>query len=341
MKIKKGISLAALIAGSLNLSAQNNTQVNTIEMKNLTEGVNEIKFKAHGNHDLAAHLYTPVGFDATRTYPTVLFSGPFNQVKEQTGAIYGEKLADKGYVVLVFDHLGYGESQGEIRNYENPNTKMESIRDAVSFLNTLPYVNSEKLFGLGVCASGGYMPIVATTDKRIKAVVTVSGMMNNSAAYFGVMSKEQIAPLFKMANDARQKAYETGVVDYYDALGMESVDTASIDKESAMYEGYDYYMTKRAGVQTYSNYSHTAPAYLMEQAPISNAVAIAPFLNTPYLGVYGSKAETGPLTQMFFDAASEPKELYVVEGATHVSLYDINTDVDKAIEKMIEFFNNL
>ena len=30
--------------------------------------------------------------------------------------MYGKKLAKKGYIVLVFDHLGYGDSDGPVRN---------------------------------------------------------------------------------------------------------------------------------------------------------------------------------------------------------------------------------
>ena len=309
-------------------------------MENLIAGKNKVTFKSQGVQ-LTGNLYLPENFSATGKFPTVIYSGPFNQVKEQTGNVYGKKMAAKGYVFLAFDHVGYGESEGEIRNYENPSVKQEGIRDAISFLRSLSFVDTDKFYGLGICASGGYMPIVATTDKRIKAVATVSGMMNNSAAYFGAMSKEQLMPLFQMANDARQKAYETGDVDYYDALGMEMDEAAlnGLDKESAQFEGYDFYMTERAGNKTYPNYSHKAPAFLMEQVPISNAVAIAPFLYTPYLGIYGSKAETGPLTQMFFDAASEPKELLVIDEATHVSLYDIEKDVDKAVERINGFFS--
>ena len=45
-----------------------------------------------------------------------------------------------------------------------------------------------------------------------------------------------------------------------------------------------------------------------------------------------------PLTVNFYKAASEPKELYKVPGATHVSLYDIDKDVDRAVAKIDEFF---
>ena len=251
------------------------------------------------------------------------------------GAVYGEKMAALGYVFLSFDHFGYGDSEGELRDNENPFVKMESIRDAISYLGTLPFVDREKIFGLGGCASGGYIPIVAVTDKRLKAIATVSGMMDNTGFYFKSMTKEQLVPLFKMANAARQKAYETGEMDYYDALNMDNTPPEN--------EGYDYYMTKRAGKETYPNYTHMAPMTLMEVAPLTSGLALAPYLYTPYLGIYGEKAlagdiPTAQLTIDFYEAASEPKELYEVEGATHVSLYDIDKDVDQAIAKMDEFF---
>jgi len=251
-------------------------------------------------------------------------------------ALYGKKFADKGHIFLAFDHLGYGDSEGEIRDNENAFIKMESIRDAISYLRTLPF----KVYGYGACASGGYMPLVAVTDKRMKAIATVSGMMDNQASYFGIMTKEQLMPLFEFANEARQKQYETGEVEYYDGLNMSAIDPNKLP-EGAAGEGYDYYMTKRAGKETYSNYTHLSPKTLMENAPLTSAKLYAPYLNTPYLGIYGGKAmaDTAPLTTMFYEACSEPKELYEISEASHVSLYDIDKDVDRAVDKMIEFFS--
>ena len=93
---------------------------------------------------------------------------------------------------------------------------------------------------------------------------------------------------------SRQKAYGTGEVDYYDALGMESVDPEALDPESAVAEGYDFYMTDRAGVATHPAYSHLAPAMLMESAPLTSATALAPYLYTPYLGIYGARSRYSP-----------------------------------------------
>lgn len=310
----------------------------------LTSGRNDVTFKSQGVN-LAAHLYTPEGFDPSGSYPAVVISSAFNQVKEQTGAVYGVHLAAQGYVAISFDHVGYGDSEGELRNNENAFVKIESIRDAISFMGTLSFVDRDNLFGLGVCASGGYMALVATTDKRLKAIATVSGMLGNKASYFETMDRETVTGLIAMQNAGRQKAYETGIVDYVDALDME-VEEEAIKAGHTPSEGYDYYMTERAGAQTYPNYSHLSPSFMLDAPMLADATTYAPYLYTPFIGIVGEKAMdpasgalcTGPLTRNFFDQASEPKEFVEVPGASHVDLYDKEAFVATAIDAMDRFF---
>ena len=350
--IAVGVASAMLMFshGALANSTKNETinhlksKATNMQSHNLQAGKNTVFFKSQGVQ-LAGHLYLPEGFDSKTSYPSIIFSPPFNQVKEQTGAVYAEHLAKRGYITIVFDHLGYGDSEGDIRNNENSFIKVESIRDAVSYMGTLPFVDKEQLFGLGVCASGGYMALVATTDKRLKAIATVSGMMGNKASYFETMDRETITGLITMQNAGRQKAYETGEIDYVDALGMAAEESA-IKEGATPSEGYDYYMTERAGAQTYPNYSHLAPSFMLEAPMLADAQSYAPYLYTPYIGIVGTKAMdpasgilmTGPLTKNFYDAASEPKKFVQVEGASHVDLYDKNEFVSQAIDAMDEFF---
>ena len=315
-----------------------------MKLQNLKPGKNDITFKSQGLK-LSAHLYTPEGFDPNGRYPAIVFSSAFNQVKEQTGAVYGPLLAKRGYVTIVFDHIGYGDSEGEIRNNENAFVKIESIRDAVSFMGTLTFVDRDNLFGIGVCASGGYMALTATTDKRLKAIASVSGMMGNKASYFEAMDRETVTVLIAAQNAGRQKAYETGVVEYVDALGMEA-EAKAVKNGATSSEGYDYYMTARAGAETYPNYSHLSPSFMLEAPMLADATSYAPYLYTPYIGIVREKAMdpasgvlmTGPLTKTFFDKASDPKEFVEIEGASHVDLYDRNEFVSGAIDAMDEFF---
>lgn len=327
--------LTVAFAASANAKALNKDFI--MNPAHLNSGKNFITFQSEGKK-LAGLLFLPEGFDTNKQYPTVVITPPFNQVKEQTGSIYGKKLAQKGFIALAFDHRGYGDSEGDLRSYEYTPAFLEGISDAISFLRMHSFVDRDRMYGLGVCAGATHIVTTALTDKRLMAIATVSGMLNNQMSMFGVMSREQAVAALKMANEAHQKYYETGIQENVDLLGMGK--KPADEAPEVMKEGYDYYMTKRAGKETYPNYTHMAPMFVNEDYPRYNATAMAPNLYTPYLGIYGSKAmeSTGPLTVAFFEAASEPKELYEVEGASHVSLYDIDKDVDRAIAKMTEFF---
>ncbi|WP_422106333.1 alpha/beta hydrolase [Winogradskyella sp.] len=317
----------------------NNTSKKETTMSNFKAGTNKVTFKSQGV-ELTGIVFAPEDFDATKKYPAIIFSGPVGQVKEQMATNYGEAMSKLGYVYLAFDHIGFGDSEGNLRQDENPFKKMEGIRDGVSYLGTLPFVDREKLFGIAGCASASYMPIVAVTDKRIKALVTVSGLLDAHSRFFGGQSKEQMLTLIKMSNDARQKLYEEGELEPTDVLGFEKNDPKKLDPNSINGQGYDYYQTERAGTQTFPNYSYKLAATMFETQPLVSAMQWAPYLYTPYLGIYGSEAmaNTAPATIEFYEKASEPKELFEVKGARHVDLYDYPEYVSQATNKIDEFF---
>lgn len=304
-------------------------------MNNLLSGKNKVAFKS-GNVSLAGLLFLPENFDANKKYPTIIYSGPMTQIKDQTGAYYGEKFARKGYVYLSFDHEGFGESEGELRVYENHQKKMENIRDAISYLRTLEFVDRDHFYGLGICASGSNLTTVAITDKRMKAVATISGYMSKTENFF-LQPKETVLAMLSAANEARQRYYETGEAEYIDIMGMESMNLDELDKDSVFYGAVDFYLTSRGGQEKYPNYSHKGPLFFLEQLS-NNEIILAKYLYTPYLGVYGSKADTAPLTTEFYENCSEPKELFEIQGANHLDLYDKDVYADQAVEKIDEFF---
>lgn len=123
--------------------------------------------------NLDGMLFLPKGFDESRTYPAAIVTGPMLSVKEQAQSIYAERLAEAGYVSMVFDYSYFGESDGEPRQLEVPEIKASDISSAVSYLQSLPYVDSASISGVGICGSGSYMPYAATMDERIAAVVSV------------------------------------------------------------------------------------------------------------------------------------------------------------------------
>lgn len=119
--------------------------------------------------DTAADIHLPPGFDETKTYPAIVSTHPIGSCKEQTaGNIYAKGLAEAGFVVLVHDASFQGASGGMPRFIEDPAIRVCDIRCAVNDLQSLPYVDAERIGAIGVCGGGAYTVHAAITDHRIK-----------------------------------------------------------------------------------------------------------------------------------------------------------------------------
>ena len=132
-----------------------------------------VNFKSKTNL-LTAHLYTPEQFDESKTYPAITVCHPGGGVKEQTAGMYAEKLAEFGYVTVVYDASHQGESEGSPKYLEDPFARTEDVRASVDYLTTLDFVDNGRIGGLGICAGGGYTVSAARTERRIKTLATVS-----------------------------------------------------------------------------------------------------------------------------------------------------------------------
>lgn len=122
---------------------------------------------------LAGQLYLPAEFDGTKNYAAIVVTGPMLSIKEQAQATYANLLAEAGYIALTFDGAYFGESEGLPRQQELPDVKETDIEGAVDFLESLPYVDNNRIGGLGICGSGSYMSVAGVKEPRLKAITAV------------------------------------------------------------------------------------------------------------------------------------------------------------------------
>ena len=64
----------------------------------------------------------------------VIAVGPLTSVKEQAAGTYAQAMAERGYAALAFDYRYFGESNGQPRQFENPEANIEDIRNAATAL---------------------------------------------------------------------------------------------------------------------------------------------------------------------------------------------------------------
>ena len=117
----------------------------------------DISFLSDGRK-LLGHLYLPDTHVAGEPLPAVVVVGASSGTKEQTPAVYGPRLAQRGYVALSFDHTSYGESEGTPRSDENPFAKSEDIKNAVTYLTGRTEIDPSRIAAVGVCGGGGFAP---------------------------------------------------------------------------------------------------------------------------------------------------------------------------------------
>jgi uncharacterized protein len=101
-------------------------------------------------------------------------------------------------------------------------------------------------------------------------------------------------------------------------------------------EGTDYYRTTRA---QHPNSANWFIFRSIELCASYTSYALNDLISPrPLLLIAGSKADTLYFSQLAYDRAKEPKELFLVDGATHIDLYD---KVSPVIPKIVEFMKCL
>lgn len=284
---------------------------------------------------IAANLFTPAATTAGQhRHPAIVISHPFGGVKEQTAGLYAKLLCEAGFVALAFDAAYQGESGGEPRYLEDPNQRVEDIKSAVSFLTTRAEVDPERIGALGICASGGYVPCAASTDQRIKAVATVSG------ADMGRLFREGLGGTLKredfmaaLAAAAKARTLEAqGEKPHLEHVVPNSPSEVPDDIPTLYREGTDYYRTSRAAHPNSANWYVSRSIDLI--ATYSSYAYVDWISPRPLLMIAGSKADTLYFSKEAIEAAKEPKELVIIDGKTHIDLYD---DTAEVLPKLVEF----
>jgi len=298
----------------------------------------KINFKNSNNANItiAAIINFPEGFSNSQKYPAIIVSHPGGGVKEQTAGLYAQNLAKQGFVTIAYDASYQGESTGEPRQLENPYIRTEDISAVLDYLTTLPYIDTDKIGAMGICAGAGYTANAAINDHRIKAVGTVSAV--NIGAMFrngwdNNVKDADALPYLVAGSNARTSDASGAAIATMPLAPMKEEDAPNEELRQA----WEYYHTDRCQYPTAPGY---ATARSLSQIISYDAYNKAEaFLTQPLLAIAGSNAGSKWMSDdLIARAASKDKAIHIVEGANHMSLYDIPQYVDEAVSVLVPFF---
>jgi fermentation-respiration switch protein FrsA (DUF1100 family) len=286
---------------------------------------------------IVANLFLPAGDTRGQKHAALVVTHPFGGVKEQTAGLYAQRLAEAGFVTLAYDASYQGESGGEPRLMEVPSQRLDDISCAIDFLVGHPHVDPERVGSLGICAGGGYALCQAQTELRVRAVAAVSTFNLGEARRegMGTISYDDRMKRLRDASAARSREARGEPVQLVPVV-PDTTESFTERTPQLYREGYDYYRTPRAQHPNSPNrYVFSSLPQQMAFFPFEQLESISP---RPLLVIAGSRADTLFWSQQVIQKARDPKELFVIDGATHIDLYDRPQYVTPAVAKLKEFF---
>lgn len=283
--------------------------------------IQKVSFKNRFGITLVGDLYTPKNRPAEKM-AAIAVSGPFGAVKEQVSGRYAQIMAERGFITLAFDPSYTGESGGEPRDVASPDINTEDFSAAVDFLSNHPDVNPDKIGIIGICGFGGFGLNAAAIDTRIKATVTVTmyDMTRVTAkGYFDSMDENARYELKESLNKQRTEDFKNRT--YAKAPGLP--DKLTGDEPQFVKDYVGFYKTKRGfherSIGSNGGWNVTSSLSLINM-PI---LAYSSEIRNAVLMIHGEKAHSRYFSEdAFKNLKGSNKELYIVEGANHVDLYD-------------------
>ncbi|WP_323147012.1 alpha/beta hydrolase [Pseudomonas marginalis] len=298
--------------------------------------IHPVTYKLNGL-DIVANVYTPASYDPKKTYPTVVVAHPNGGVKEQVAGLYAQRLAEQGYITITADAAYQGGSGGQPRSVDKPANRIEDIHGMADFITQYAGVDGQRLGLLGICGGAGYSLAAAETDKRFKSIATISMFNSGRVRRNGYVDSQldTIQDRLKQASEARALEAAGGEVRYSGDANLTEEQIAKLPFDLYR-QGYEYYWKTHAHPNSTFKYTTSSLLDLM-RFDATNQIEL---IGQPLLMIAGTKADSLYMTEDAFAKATgtKDKELFKIEGATHIETYWVPKYVDAALSKLTPFY---
>jgi uncharacterized protein len=274
----------------------------------------DIEFDAEGV-TLRGWLYLPEGISGP--VPAIVMAHGFSAVKEMYLDAFAEAFTEGGLGVLVFDNRNFGASDGEPRQEIDPWAQVRDYRHAITYAQTRPEVDPERVGVWGSSYSGGHVLVLGAIDKRVKCVVAQVPMVSGFRNFQRLVRQDFLAPnraAFEKDRAARYRGDPPAMVPVVDPdpLAVSALPTP---------DSWEWFSeTRKSRAPAWSNeVTLRSVEMFMEYEPGAYIERISP---TPLLMVVAADDHLTPadLALEAYQRAREPKQLALLPGG-HFDAY--------------------
>ncbi|MDZ5450507.1 alpha/beta hydrolase [Labrys sp. ZIDIC5] len=137
----------------------------------------DVAFAAEPGVVLRGWLFRPA--EAASPLPAITMAHGYAGTAHHGLFPFARAFAEAGFVVLLHDHRNFGGSDAPEPGDIDPWQQISDWRSAISFLESRPEVDADRISLWGTSYAGGHAIVLGATDRRLKAVVaqvpTISG----------------------------------------------------------------------------------------------------------------------------------------------------------------------
>lgn len=291
--------------------------------------VTEVSFYSEGLK-LSGLLYEPDDLKPGEVRPTVICCHGYTGMKDVYLLPVPERLAKHGYVALTFDHRGFGKSEGIVARLM-PTEQVEDIRNAVTYMTTIPSVDANQIALYGTSFGGGNVVVAAATDDRVVCIVSVVPVANG---YRWMKSLRKHWEWLKFQNvlaEDRVQRVLTGKSRRVDVTELMPGDPHSRQVIQEKVKAAERYT---------EGYPLENAEATMRHIPEDYVHAISP---RPILFIHTERDGLVPIDECYsmFAKANEPKKLVTIPDADHYDVYEfVNPPVYEVVmRETIGWFN--
>lgn len=245
--------------------------------------------------------------------------------------LFSRYLTQSGYLCLGFDYRGFAESGGPRGRVILPE-QIKDIKNSVTFAQTLPQVDKDKIGLLGWGMGAANVVAVTETDRRVKAVAAVNGFYDGEQWLRSTHTPDSWTNLLKAVEEDRVRRVMTGK-----SKRVEPFVHYSLDPDTAAYVQAELDpLIEQSGRRVDLQLTES----ILAAKPSDAAAGISP---RPLFVAHGRNNRLHPpqAAEQLYAKATEPKTLYWIDGKHNDFMYEGDPTLEDLTAKLAEFFSVL
>ncbi|MFH1169844.1 MAG: alpha/beta fold hydrolase [Chloroflexota bacterium] len=272
----------------------------------------KINFYSAG-HKLSGFINIPAG--AKGKVPGIVCCHGYSGNIQLYMADIAQKISEAGYATIIFYHRGLGESEGPVSRVI-PQEQSEDIRNAITYMQTRPEVDPDRIGLYGTSLGGANVIYTAGNDKRVKCVVETGGIGNGERLMISLRRRWEWLAFLKEIEEDRAKRVLTGVSRIVDPHYILPADPDTIN---IMIPRFEKFRTEHSS----KGYPLETADALMDYKPEQVAEKISP---SAALFIHTANDVLVPPEESWnmYERAKEPKKIVIIPNCVHYDVYKFN-----------------